>query len=80
MSNVTDSFAQIMPDTAVSMNLLVGDANGNKIVNATDIGQTKAQSGLPVTATNFRSDVNVSGTMTASDVTQVKAAAGNSVP
>ena len=80
LSNVTDSFAQVMPDTAVSMNLLVGDANGNKTVNATDIGQTKAQTGLPVTATNFRSDVNASGTITASDVTQVKAAAGNSVP
>ena len=80
LSNVTDSFAQVLADTTVSMNILVGDTNVSKTVNASDIAQTKAQSGLAVTTANFRSDVNASGTMTASDVSQVKASAGNSVP
>ena len=54
LSNVTDSSAQVLPDTALSVNMLIGDTNGNKMVNASDVAQTKAQSGLPVTAANFR--------------------------
>ncbi|MEO5720688.1 MAG: dockerin type I domain-containing protein, partial [Chthoniobacterales bacterium] len=80
LSNVTDSFAQVMPDTPLSVNILSGDVNGSKNVNATDIGQTKAQSGLAVTSANFRSDVNASGTLTGTDIAQVKASAGNFVP
>ena len=72
LSNVTDSFAQVLPDTAVSVNMLIGDTTGNKTVSASDVAQTKGQSGVPVTAVNFREDINASGTVTASDVAQVK--------
>jgi dockerin type I repeat protein len=80
LSNVTDSFAQVLPDTPVSANMLIGDTNGNKTVNASDVAQTKGQSGLPVTAANFRTDVNASGTITASDIAQAKANAGHTLP
>ena len=80
LSNVTDSSAQVLPDTPVSVNMLIGDTNGNKTVNASDVAQTKGQSGLPVTAANFRTDVNAGGTIAASDIAQVKANAGNTVP
>jgi hypothetical protein len=80
VSDVTDSSAQVFADTALSMNMLIGDANGNKAVNASDIGQVKVQSGAAVTAVNFRTDLIVSGTINASDVGQVKASAGNTVP
>ena len=80
LSNVTDSFAQVLPDTAVSMNMLIGDTSGNKTVNASDVGQTKAQSGLSVTATNFREDVIPNGLINVSDISQVKADAGHGVP
>ena len=43
LSNVTDSSAQVLPDTAVSMNMLIGDTNGNKTVSASDVAQTKGQ-------------------------------------
>ena len=46
LSSVTDSVGQILPLTSVKpMNVLLGDVTGNKTVNASDIGQTKAQSG-----------------------------------
>jgi hypothetical protein len=80
LSNVTDSFDQVMPDTAISVNMLIGDTSGNKTVNASDVGQTKAQSGLPITAANFREDVIPNGTINASDIGQVKADAGHTVP
>ena len=81
LMNVTDNFGQVLPNTAVSMNMLIGDTNGNKTVNATDIGQTKTQSGIAVTGANFRQDVTVSGgTINASDIGLVKSRAGAFVP
>ena len=80
LSNVTDSFGQVLPNTVVSANMLIGDTSGNLTVNASDIGQTKAQSGAVTTAANFRTDINASGSVTASDIGQVKANAGHSLP
>jgi hypothetical protein len=81
LNNVTDAAGQVLPSTAVSMNVLAGDTNANKQVNATDIGQTKAQSGVAVSAANFRLDVNASGgSINATDISLVKARAGSSVP
>src|SRR5438876_9441520 len=45
LTGVTDEFSQVLPDTPVSVNMLIGDVNGNGIVNATDIAQTKGQVG-----------------------------------
>jgi hypothetical protein len=80
LSSLTDSFAQVLPDIAVSMIMLTGDTNGNRTVNASVIGQTKSQSGLPVTAANFRQDVTANGVVTASDIGLVKSRSGVSVP
>ena len=80
LSNVTDNSAQVLPDTPVPVNMLIGDTNANKTVNASDIGQIKTQSGLSVTAANFREDVIPNGTINASDIGQGKASAGHSVP
>lgn len=80
LSNITDNSAQVLPSTTVSMNVLVGDTNGNKIVNSSDIGQTKTQSGGAVTSANFRQDVTPNGTINASDIGLIKARSGQSVP
>ena len=72
LSGVTDSFAQVLPDTAVSMRLLAGDASGNGSVSATDVSLTKTQSGAPVTNANFREDVVVTGSINGTDISLVK--------
>ncbi len=72
LSGVTDSFGQVLPNTAVSMNVLAGDVNGSKSVNGTDVGQAKAQSGAAVTSANFRLDVVPSGTINGTDIGLVK--------
>ena len=79
-SNVTDDFGQILPDTAVNMNLLIGDTSGNKTVNGTDVSQTKLRSGFAVGAANFRSDVNANGGISGTDVSVVKLRSGSGVP
>lgn len=77
LHNVTDNSARVMADTAVSVNMLAGDTNGNGSVNASDVTQTKSRIGQTVDATNFRSDVNANGTINAGDVSSVKANVGN---
>ncbi len=62
------------------MGILLGDTNGSGTVSASDIGQTKSQSGQTVTAGNFRTDVNASGSINASDIGPVKSKSGSSLP
>ncbi len=80
LSNVTDSFSRVLANTAVSMNMLVGDTSGNKTVNGTDVSQTKLQSGAAVSAVNFREDVNAGGSINGTDVSIVKSRSGSGVP
>lgn len=82
LQGVTDTStpAQTLADTFVSVNMLNGDTNGNKVVNASDVAQAKGQVGATLTTANFREDVNDNGGISASDVTMVKSKVGNSVP
>jgi uncharacterized delta-60 repeat protein len=48
LSGVTDTFNQLLPDTPVSMNVLIGDTTGDKTMNSADVSQTKAKSGQAV--------------------------------
>ncbi len=63
----------------VSMRLLVGDVNGDGVVNATDISKTKLESGQALNDQNFREDVNASGSINASDVMLVKSLSGTAL-
>ena len=67
-------------DVTVHMRLLMGDTNGNGVVNASDVSQTKSRSGQAVTTANFRSDVVANGTINASDLALVKSRSGGGAP
>jgi hypothetical protein len=69
-----------MGNIPVSMGVLVGDVNGNAVVNSSDVSLTKAQVGQPVTGSDFREDVNVNGVMNATDVSIVKSSVGTGLP
>jgi N-acetylneuraminic acid mutarotase len=69
-----------MGNVPVSMGVLVGDVNGNAVVNASDVSLTKSQVGNAVSGSNFREDVNANGTISATDVAQVKANVGTALP
>ena len=64
----------------VPMNVVVGDVSGDGKVNATDVSQTKSNSGKTLTANNARTDVNVSGQINAGDVALVKLKSGTALP
>ena len=78
LTGVTNG-AQSM-DVSAPLGVLLGDTTGNGSVTATDVSQTKLQSGQPVSPSNFRTDVNASGSVNATDLGQVKAQAGTALP
>ena len=69
-----------MGNVVIPMGVLVGDTNGSGSVNATDVSQTKSQSGQAVNASNFRNDVIVNGSINATDVSSVKSKSGTALP
>jgi Dockerin type I domain len=80
LSGVTDAIAQVLPDTSVSMGVLLADTTGDGSVNSADISQTKSRSGQPVDPTNFRSDVTVDGSVNSADISLVKSKSGTALP
>ena len=63
-----------------SLGFLIGDVNGSRSVNSSDISGVKARSGQTTTAANFKFDVNASGAINSSDISAVKARSGLVLP
>ncbi|MEP6809971.1 MAG: dockerin type I domain-containing protein, partial [Chthoniobacterales bacterium] len=76
LNGVTDTAAQVLPGTSVTIGFLVGDVNGNGTVSSSDIAQVKLQAGQEASVTNFRTDVNGNGSVTSSDIALVKSSSG----
>ena len=67
-------------NVSAAVGFLLGDVNGSRSVNSSDISGIKARSGQTADASNFRFDVNVSGTINSSDISAVKARSGLMLP
>ncbi|CAN5794225.1 hypothetical protein BH20VER1_BH20VER1_00240 [soil metagenome] len=82
VQNVTDTFAQTLPNAAVTMKALWGDANSSSSVTASDVSQVKSVAGQTLSPGNFRSDLTVDGAISATDIGTVKslASTGASLP
>jgi hypothetical protein len=63
-----------LTDLTVPMDVLVGDVNQSRHVDAGDVGAVQRQNSQPVTSSNFRMDVNASGHIDAADVGVVQRA------
>jgi len=80
LSDVIDSLGNQIALVEGRMAWLMGDTTPNRIVNSSDIGQTKTQSGQTISASNFRSDVNANGVINSSDISLVKSRSGTALP
>ena len=67
-------------NVSAAVGFLLGDVNGSRSVNSSDISGIKARSGQIVDGSNFRFDVNVTGTINSSDISAVKARSGLMLP
>lgn len=80
LTAVTSSSGQVLPETALSVNMLTGDVTGDKTVDNSDATLTRGQIGMPVTSANFREDVRVTGTITTAGGKLMKSLIGNTLP
>jgi len=64
----------------IPFGLLLGDSNGDRIVNSGDTTITRNRSGQTTDATNFRSDYNLDGTVNSGDAIVVRSRSGLSIP
>ena len=80
ISDVTDVFSQVLADTTVNAGFLVGDTTGDALVNGGDAIQTRNRAGQVTGSANFRSDVNLDGSVNAGDTSAVRSRSGNSIP
>lgn len=79
-NNVTNTSGGILGSTEVTLGFVLADTNGDGVVNAGDVAQTKSQSGMTVTAANCREDINADGTINSGDVMVAKSRSGTSLP
>lgn len=64
---------------SVSMGVLIGDSNADRLVNSGDAIETRNRSGQVVDSTNFRSDPNTDGTINSGDATIVRSKSGTTL-
>lgn len=78
LSGVTDTDGGILPSIEVAAGILQGDVNGTRAVNTSDVNIVRAFT-VPGTigATNFRTDLDLSGQVDAADVNAVRSSSGN---
>jgi hypothetical protein len=77
---VQDSIGHVSNAVNANMSVLVGDITDNGNVGSADVRQVQAQVGMPVTAANFRNDVNHDGVIDVNDVNLVKRQKRTSLP
>jgi hypothetical protein len=67
-------------NVVIPVGFLLGDSNGDRVVNGGDAIQTRSRSGQGTDGTNFRSDINTDGSVSAGDTIIVRSQAGNFLP
>ena len=80
VNDLVDDQGNTLASASITFCLLLGDVNGDGVVDSADAHQTQADQGQPTDSSNFREDVYNSGTIDAKDSTIVRKAQGTSCP
>lgn len=67
-------------NVSIPMSVLLGDVNGDKIVNGNDISAVQSQTRQSITLANYRDDVNADGVINGNDVSTTQAQTRTSLP
>ena len=67
-------------NAAGTMGVLVGDVNGDKIVDGNDVSAVQGQTRQAVGSSNFREDVNANGLIDGNDVSLTQQQTRTSLP
>ena len=79
-NNVMDDQGNTLSWAAVTVGLLLGDANGDRVVDQADHQLVRSFRGQNIDSTNFRADVNSDGVIGSTDVRLVDQQQGTSLP
>jgi len=80
LTGISDTVGNNTASLSVDMGVVLGDVNGNKVVNSTDTSLVQSQSGRAVTGANFQMDVNVNGAINSTDTSIVQTKSGTGIP
>ncbi|HEX4667422.1 MAG TPA: dockerin type I domain-containing protein [Chthoniobacterales bacterium] len=80
LNNVVDGTSNTILFSQAVMGLLLGDVDGDGSVTSADFSIEKADQGQTTDGTNFRADIDASGTIDRRDATTVKRQIGTSLP
>ena len=80
LTNVHDDQGNTLPSVTVTAGLLLGDINGDGVVDSNDSHQTKLDRGQATDSGNFREDINTNGRIDAIDFAVVKSQLGTILP
>ena len=75
-----DDEGNTLPSIDVTLGLLLGDINGDSVVDNQDSHETKLDRGQTTDSSNFREDINTSGRIDAVDFSVVKGQLGTMLP
>jgi hypothetical protein len=80
LNGVHDDQGNTLPSAAATMGLLLGDVDGDRVVDLADVEQTRADGGQKTDSDNFREDVNASRSIDGRDVNVVRSKIGTMLP
>src|SRR5436190_5276682 len=80
VNDVKDDAGDNLGTGCVTMGMLLGDVDGNRVVDSNDSTIVRSQLGQPTNDTNLRSDVNGDGTISNADLQLISRHIGTSLP
>lgn len=80
LTGVHDAKGNTVPSLEIPFGLLLGDINGDGVVDSTDSQQVKVDRGQETDSANFREDINTTGRIDAVDFALVKSQLGKMLP
>ncbi len=80
LNGVHDTAGAILDNLVARLDLLVGDVNASKRVDAADVSSVRQQTLQTITGSNFRNDINASGRIDAADVSIARQQTLTSLP
>jgi hypothetical protein len=78
--SITDDQGNVLDSASVGLGLLLGDVNGDRVVDHSDYHEAQLHKGQKDNQQNFRSDVNADGHITYLDTQIIRQQRGTSLP
>jgi hypothetical protein len=79
-NDVKDDAGDDVASASVTMGMLLGDVDGNRVVDSNDLAIVRSQLNQPTNDSNLRSDVNNDGVINNADLQMVTRQVGTRLP